>query len=330
MTTRRGFVRALGLWGVVAHVRSMAAQPTARVLRIGYVGNADPALEASLVEGFRQGLRERGYTEGKDVVIDYRWAHGKSDLLPGNIAELIALKSDVLVTSGTPALLAARKATTSIPIVMAAIGDAVAVGVVSNLARPGGNITGLSTLYPDLEGKRLQILREMVPSLKRLALLSNPTNPFTQIILKATRAAADKLRVPVEVYEVGKIEEFERVFAAIVKAKPDALAVLADRPFLVSNREQIVRFAARARLPAIYPFSEFVEEGGLVFYGPNFPDMFRRAATYVDKIFKGAKAGDLPIEQPTKFELIVNVKTARGLGLTIPQSILVRADRMIE
>ena len=254
MTTRRGFVKALGLCGLVANSRSVAAaQPAGRVFQIGYVGNADPALEASLVEGFRQGLRERGYTEGKDVVIHYRWAHGRSDLLPGNIAELIALKSNVLVTSGTPALFAARKATASIPIVMAAIGDAVAVGVVSNLARPGGNITGLSTLYPDLEGKRLEILRELVPSLKHLALLSNPTNPFTQIILKATRAAADTLRVPVQVYEVGKVEEFDRVFAAIAKAKPDAMAVLADRPFLVSNREQIIRFAARTKLPGTEP-----------------------------------------------------------------------------
>jgi len=309
--------------------RGTYAQQARKVPQIGYVGNSTPALESALVEGFRQGLRERGYVEGKTVVIQYRWAEGKIDALPTLIAELIALKVDVLVTAGTPAALAAKKATSTVPIVMAAVGDAVDSGIVPSLARPGGNITGLSTLYTQLEGRRIQILHELVPRMKRIALLTNPANPFTVLILKSARAATDTLKLTAQVYEVSAAGEFERVFAAIAKARPDAMAVLADRPFLVSNRTQIVQFAAKNRLPAIYPFSEFMDDGGLVFYGPNFPDMFRRSATYVDKILKGAKPADLPLEQPTKFELIINAKTAKVLGLTIPQSLLISADKVI-
>lgn len=235
----------------------------------------------------------------------------------------------MLVTSGTPAVLAAKNVTNSISIVMAAVGDAVETGIVRSFARLGGNITGFSTLYPDLEGKRLQILRELVPKLKRLAVIANPANPFTPVILKVTRAAAQAQHLALQVYEVRALEEFAPVFSSIEKAKPEAMAVLADRPFLISNRSQIVHFAARARLPAIYPFPEFVEEGGLVFYGPNFADMFRRTGTYIDKIIAGAKASDLPLEQPTKFDLEINAKTAKALGLTIPQSLLISATKVI-
>lgn len=213
---------------------------------------------------------------------------------------------------------------------MAAVGDPVATGIVPSLARPGGNITGLSTLYTQLEGKRIQILREFVPRMKRIALLTNPANAFTSVILQSTRAATEAQHLAAQIYEVSAVPEFEKVFAAIAKSKPDAMAVLADRPFLVSNRKRIVEFAAQNRIPAIYPFSEFMDDGGLVFYGPNFPDMFRRAATYVDKIIKGAKPADLPLEQPTRFEFIINAKTAKALGLTIPQSFMISADKVIE
>jgi putative ABC transport system substrate-binding protein len=213
---------------------------------------------------------------------------------------------------------------------MAAVGDAVGTGIVPSLARPGGNITGLSTLYTQLEGKRIQILREFVPKMKRIALLTNPANPFTTLILKSTRVATEAQHLVPQIYEVSATGDFDKVFAAIAKSKPDAMAVLADRPFLVSNRKRIVEFAAQNRVPAIYPFSEFMDDGGLVFYGPNFPEMFRRSATYVDKILKGAKPADLPLEQPTRFEFIINAKTAKSLGLTIPQSLMISADKVIE
>jgi putative ABC transport system substrate-binding protein len=213
---------------------------------------------------------------------------------------------------------------------MAAVGDAVGSGIVQSLAHPGANVTGLSTLYTQLEGKRIQILREFVPKMKRIALLTNPANPFTSLMLKSALQATAAQNLATQVYEVSSVAEFDKVFAAIAKTRPDAMAVLADRPFLVSNRLRIVQFAEKQRLPAMYPFSEFMQDGGLVFYGPNFPDMFRRSATYVDKILKGAKAADLPLEQPTRFEFIINAKAAKALGLTIPQSLMISADKVIE
>lgn len=328
MNTRRKLI--IGLGAALITARSAYAQPARKMPQIGYVGNATPALETALLEGLRLGLRERGYIEGKNIEVHYRWANGSIDAIPALIAELIALKVDVIVTAGTPAALAAKKATTTIPIVMAAVGDPVATGIVPSLARPGGNITGLSTLYTQLEGKRIQILREFVPRMKRIALLTNPANAFTSVILQSTRAATEAQHLAAQIYEVSAAPDFEKIFAAIAKSKPDAMAVLADRPFLVSNRKRIVEFAAQNRIPAIYPFSEFMDDGGLVFYGPNFPDMFRRAATYVDKIIKGAKPADLPLEQPTRFEFIINAKTAKALGLTIPQSLMISADKVIE
>ena len=328
MNNRRKLMFAVGA-GLLA-TRSAYPQSAGKLPKIGYVGNASPSLETALVEGFRLGLRERGYVEGKTIEIQYRWANGKIDAMPAIIAELIALKVDVLITAGTPGALAAKKATATIPIVMAAVGDAVEVGIVPSLARPGGNITGLSTLYTQLEGKRIQILHELVPKLKHIALLANPANPFTTHMLRSALAATKSRHLTTQVYEVSAVGGFEKVFAAIAKSKPDAMAVLADRPFLVSNRQRIVEFAAQNHLPAMYPFSEFMDDGGLVFYGPNFPEMFRRAATYVDKIIKGAKPADLPLEQPTRFEFIVNAKTAKALGLTIPQSLVISADKVIE
>jgi putative ABC transport system substrate-binding protein len=329
MNNRRKLIIAFAA-GLATAARVSFAQPTRKVPQLGCVGNSSPSLEIALIEGFRLGLRERGYVEGKTIDIQYRWANGKIDAMPAIVAELIALKVDVLITAGTPGALAAKKATATIPIVMAAVGDAVEVGIVPSLARPGGNITGLSTLYTQLEGKRIQILHELVPKLKHIALLANPANPFTTHMLRSALAATKSRHLTTQVYEVSSVGGFEKVFAAITKSKPDAMAVLADRPFLVSNRQRIVEFAAQNHLPAMYPFSEFMDDGGLVFYGPNFPEMFRRAATYVDKIIKGAKPADLPLEQPTRFEFIVNAKTAKALGLTIPQSLLISADKVIE
>ena len=316
--------------GAVTASFGSVAQAARKVAQVGYLGNSSPTAEADLLAAFKTGLRERGYTEGRDVVVHTRWAAGRIDDLPRLAGELVAQKVDVLVTSGTPAVLAAKKATSTIPIVMAAIGDAVATGVVTSMARPGGNITGLSTLYADLEGKRLQVLREVLPKLARLALLANPANPFTRVMLKATHAASKTLQMVTQTYEVSALDQFERVFAAIRKGRHDALTVLADRPFLVSNRARIVAFAAQAKLPAIYPFPEFVEDGGLIFYGPSFVDMFQRAATYVDKILKGAKPAGLPLEQPGKFDLVLNTTTAKTLGIKVPQSVLLQATRVIE
>jgi putative ABC transport system substrate-binding protein len=329
MISRRRLLVAFAA-GIASAARIAHAQQTGKLPQIGYVGNSTSALEASLIEGFRQGLHERGFTEGKNVIVHFRWAEGKMDELPKIVSQLLALNVDVLVTAGTPAALAAKKATTTVPIVMAAVGDAVDSGIVSSLARPGGNITGLSTLYTQLEGKRIQILREFVPKLKRIALLTNPANPFTALMVKSALAATASQNLSAQIYEVSSVAEFENVFAAISKSKPDAMSVLADRPFLVSNRLRIVQFAEKQRLPAMYPFSEFMNDGGLVFYGPNFPDMFRRSATYIDKILKGAKPADLPLEQPTRFEFIINAIAAKALGLTIPQTLLISADKVLE
>jgi putative ABC transport system substrate-binding protein len=328
MTSRREFIvgTAMALGGVTV----ASAQSDRKLPKVGYVGNASPTLEESLVDGFRRGLRERGYVEGRDIEVVYRWAEGRSDALPVIINDLIAQQVNVLITAGTPSALAAKKATTSVPIVMAAVGDAVGSNIVASLARPGGNMTGLSTLYPQLEGKRMQILRELMPKLKRIALLSNPANPFTPLITRSARAAIEAQGWSARMFEVSAVADFDSAFTAIASAKVDAMAVLADRPFLVSNRRRIVEFAARQALPAMYPFSEFMDDGGLVFYGPDFPDMFRRSATYVDKILKGAKPAELPIEQPAKFELVVNAKTAKVLGVTVPESVLLQATRVID
>ena len=306
------------------------AQPTGKVFQIGYLGNSTPSVEAAHVEGFRQGLSENGYVECKNVVVHYRWADGRIDSFPVLAAELVRLKVDVIVASGTPGTLAAQRATKTIPIVVAAVGDAVAVGLVPSLARPGGNVTGLSALNPDLEGKRLELLTELVPKVQRVSVLMNPANPFTAVAWKEAQAAGPKLGLTLHPADVRTVEAFEGVFAAIVKTRPEALLVIADRPFLISNRKRIVAFAAQHRLPAMYPFREFVDEGGLVVYGPNFADLFRRTGRYIDRILKGTNPGDLPMEQPTRFELVINAKTAKTLGLTIPPSLMLRADRVIE
>jgi len=278
---------------------------------------------------FREGLRELGYVEGRNVVIEYRWAEGKYELFPALIAELIALKVDVIVTAGTPATQAVKKATTSVPLVMVAVGDPVGTGIVASLKRPGGNITGLTSIADETQGKRLELLREVLPRVSVVAVLSNPENQSAAGVLNANRTAAQVLGMTVQVFDAKTSGELDETFKAIVRARPGALIVLGDRLFL-THRQRIMDFATKQRLPTVPLHPELVGAGGLFFFGPSYPGMHRHAAYFVDKILKGAKPADLPVERPTKFELVVNLKTAKALGLTIPQSVLLRADQVIE
>ena len=329
MNNRRKLLLVLGVGAFAAPLFAFA-QPVGRIFQIGYVGNSVAAAEAAYMEAFQQGLRERGYIEGKNIVVTYLWAAGSNEKVSEIIAEFVKGNVDVIVTSGTFAPLAAKKATSTIPIVMASVGDPVGTGIVESLSRPGGNVTGLSSLEQGLMGKRLEILCDFIPGHNRVALLANPLQPYTRVTLRSARSAAEAQHLAVQVFEAGTLGELNSAFAAIVKAKPDALMVLPDKPFFYSNIEIIVRLAARLRIPVIYPFVEFVEKGGLVHYGTNVPRMFHRAGGYVDKILKGGKPSDLPIEQATHFELTVNMKAAKTLGIRIPQTVLVRADKLIE
>src|SRR6266540_5148541 len=325
---RRDFIAFLGgaaaVWPLAAR-----AQQNGKMPRIGFLGNSTAALEANLIGPFRDGLRALGYEEGRTIVIEYRWAEGNYARFPALVAELLAANVDVLVTAGTPASLAIKKATTSVPVVMIAVGDPVGTGLVPSLARPGGNLTGLSSIAPDLEGKRLELLRELVPKVSRVSFLVNPANAFHAVSEKHADEAATVLHLKLQFVGVRTESEFDQAFAAIVKERPGALIVLADRVFL-HNRARIVDFAARNRLPAVYPYRELAEAGGLMCFGPNYADMHRRAATYVDKILKGAKPADLPVEQPTTFELLINLKAAKALGVTVPPTLLGRADEVIQ
>jgi ABC-type uncharacterized transport system substrate-binding protein len=324
MDARRRLLMASPL---AAFVRSLRAQP-ARPRRIGFLGNSTPALEANLVGPFREGLRELGYVEGRDLTIEYRWAEGDYTRFAPLIAELAKLHVEVIVTAGTPAALAVQRVAPTIPLVMVAVGDPVGSGLVRDLARPGGNSTGLTSIAPDLEGKRLELLSEIGAKTSHVALLMNPANPFHIGAERHARVAADALGIKLTDVRVRTAAELAPAFDTIVRGHADALIMLADRVFL-HNREAIVKFAADNRLPAVYAYRELVDAGGLMSFGPNYADMHRRAAAYVDKILRGAKPGDLPIELPTKFELIVNLRAAQALGLTIPQSVLVRADELV-
>ena len=306
----------------------IGAQPAGKVSRIGFLGNSTAALEANLVGPFRDGLRDLGYVEGQNIVIEYRWAEGKYERFPALIAELIASKVDVIVTAGTPATQAYQKARASIPLVMVAVGDPVGTGIVASLNRPGGNITGLTSISPELEGKRIELLREVIPKLSHIAVLWNPKNAFHAIENKEVETAAAALRMKVLYLAVEAQEQIGNAFAQILKERPGALLVLADRVFL-HNRALIMDFATKHHLPGVYAYVELVEAGGLMSYGPNYGDMHRRAATYVDKILKGRSPTDLPVERPMKFELIVNLKAAKQIGVMIPQSVLFRADKVI-
>jgi putative ABC transport system substrate-binding protein len=305
------------------------AQQAGGTVTIGYLGNASPALEADLVDAFREGLRQLGYVEGQNLTIRYQWAEGQQERAAGLAQELVRLQPDVILTAGTPGTLAAKHATQSIPIVTAIAGDPIAAGLVASLAQPGGNVTGLSTLATDLGGKRLELFKQAVPQLSRVVALRNPANPFTTIAWQAIEPVAAALGVQLQPVEVRGPHDLDRAFAMIKEARPDGLIVIPDR-FLLTYRASIVHFMAEQRLPGMFPFREFVQEGGLLAYGPDYTDMYRRAATYVAKILKGAKPADLPMEQPTKFELLINLKTAQALGLTIPSTLLFQADKVLQ
>ena len=303
------------------------AQQPARIPRIGILNAGSASFNSDRVEAFRQRLRELGYVEGKNIVIEYRYAEGKLDRLPDLAAELVGLKVDVIVTVG-PGTLAAKKASGTIPIVFASAADPVGTGLVSSLARPGGNITGLSLMTPDLDGKRLELLKEAFPKVARVAFLWQPGGTRGNPALTDMEPAAKALGLKLQSLEVRGLDDFDSAFARAKKERAQALIATVGS-VIGTQQRQVLDFAAKNRLPAMYPNSEFVEAGGLMSYGPSQTDQWRRAADFVDKILKGTKPADIPVEQPMKFEFIVNLKTAKQIGVTIPPNVLVRADRVI-
>jgi putative ABC transport system substrate-binding protein len=321
---RREFIGLLGgaaAWPLTAR----AQQAVGKIVTIGVL-----AIEPwPPIDTFRQALNNIGYIEGKNVRFEYRYAEGYNERLPELANDLADLNVDVIVTWGTDAVLAAKQATTTIPIVMGTIGDPLGSGIVTNLARPGGNVTGSSSRAAELESKRLELLKEAVPGLSRAAILFNPTNHYMPLALQSAREGAQAMHVSLAIYEVRDTTTLDAAFVTLTKDRPDALMVPADT-FLVSQRSRIAQFAIENKLPSVYTFREYIEDGGLIAYTPNYHDLFRRAASYVDKILKGAKPGELPIGQPTKFQLVINLKTAKALGLVIPRALLVGADQVIE
>jgi ABC-type uncharacterized transport system substrate-binding protein len=307
---------------------AQAQQPT-KVPRIGYLNASSPSTNPARIEAFRRGLRELGYVEGKNIVIEYRYAEGKLDRLPALLAEIVRLKVDVIVTAGPPGTRAAKEAAVTIPIVMGFDNDPVGNGFVASLARPGGNITGLSTLAPEISGKQLELLKEIVPRLSRVAVLGTSTQAGTAQSLREVELAAEAFAVKLQHVDVLDTKDIEISFKAATKGHAEALLV-PQSAVINPQRKKIAEFAAKNRLPAVYPQTEYTEAGGLMYYGANTADLFRRAATYVDKILKGAKPADLPVEQPTKFEFIVNLKAAKQIGLTISPNVLARADKVIK
>jgi putative ABC transport system substrate-binding protein len=330
MMIRRVALVAVLAMSLLAAPLAADAQPAGGVPRIGFLGVTSPSDRPPLLDAFRQRLRELGWVEGQNIVIDYRYAEDRVDRLPDLAAELVRLKVDVIVSFGTQGVTAAKNATGAIPIVMIAVRDPVGTGLIASLARPGGNVTGVSG-YAGLESvaKQLALLKETVPKIRRMAILSNPANAYHQLAIREVNVAARSLGVQLQLLEARGPNEFDGAFAAMAKERVGALLVLSDVIFN-SHRTRLADLAARSRLPAAYGVRESVEAGGLMSYGPSFLDLHRRAATYVDKILKGAKPAELPVEQPTEFELVINMKTAKALGLTIPESVLLRADHVIE
>ena len=327
---RRDFITLLGVAAAASIAWPLAAiaQQSGKLRTIGFLGPNTRSGASDWVAALAQRLRELGWMEGRTVTIEYRWAEGREERLAEIAAEFVRLKVDVIVTSGTPAVMASKQATSVIPIVFATAGDPVGSGLVASLARPGGNVTGLATLVADLAGKRLELLREIVPGLGRLAIMGNASNPFTVLELDEVQAAAGTLGLEVVTLEIRRAQDIAPAFEAL-KSRADALYVCTDA-LANTNRIRISTSALGVRLPTMLGSRDYVEAGGLMSYGPNYPDLFRRSADYVDKILHGAKPGDIPVEQPTKYELVLNLTTAKALGLTVPPSLLARADEVIE
>jgi putative tryptophan/tyrosine transport system substrate-binding protein len=324
---RRQFIALLGGAAAAWPLAARAQQP-GKLPIIGYLGSSTLSAMSQWTASFVQRLRELGWVEGRNVAIEYRWAEGRAERAAEIAAEFVRLKVDVIVTYGTPPTLAAKQATSAIPIVFALAGDPVGTGLVASLARPGGNVTGLSVQLTESRGKRLELLREAVPGLRRLAILGNVGNPFTVLEIEGVQAAARTLGLEVHTAEIRRAQDIAPAFETL-RGRTDAIYVSTD-PLVLTNLTRINTLALGSQLPTIYSSREYVEAGGLMSYGPNYPDLWRRAADYVDKILRGAKPGDIPVEQPTKFDLIVNLTTAKTLGLTIPESFLLRAEEVIE
>jgi putative tryptophan/tyrosine transport system substrate-binding protein len=310
---------------------SAEAQQPQKLLRIGYLSGANSARDSIRLEPFRLALHELGYIEGKNIAIEYRYGEGKNDRVPELAAELVHLKVDIILVSTGRLTQAAKIATNTIPIVMIGLpADPVELGFVASLARPGGNITGITTLSRELGGKRLELLKEAIPKAARIAVLYEPATPAAVLEVKEVLpVAARALGLTIRSWEIRAADGIEKVFAAIDKERPDGIYVTSG-PLMVSNRKQLADFAAKSRLPSVYPRKEDVEAGGLIYYGADEVDIYRRAATYVDKLLKGAKPADLPVEQPTKFELVINLRTAKQIRVTIPNSVLAKTDRVIK
>ena len=325
---RRAFMAAIA-GCLLAAPLATAAQPGRKVTQIGVLG-ATRAEDLPQWEGLRDGLRERGYVEGQNIVLEYRWAQGRFERLPDLAAELAALKPAVIVAFVTQASLAAKKATSAIPIVMVAVGDPVAAGLVASLTRPGGNVTGNSSNSVEVAGKSIEILTEVAPERRRVAILWNPANAVFQTqMLKESEAASRRLGLQARVVAASDAGTIDKAFQSMARERTEALAILPD-PVFIAERARIAALAAKSRLPSVGGLREYAEAGCLVAYGPNFYELYRGAAAYVDRILQGAKPRDLPVEQPTKFELVINLKTAKALGLTVPPSLLQRADQLIE
>jgi putative ABC transport system substrate-binding protein len=319
----------IGLTFAICEAVAQAQFPT-KVPRIGYLTGGSPSSISGRVEAFRQGLRELGYVEGKNIIIEYRYAEGKLDRLKELAAELVRLQVDVIVTAGGQSTPPAKEATSTIPIVMSHDPDPVASGFVASLARPGGNITGLSSLAPELSGKRLELLKEIVPRLSHVAVIGTSTNSGNAQSLNELELAARAFGVNLQYLDVLSPKDFETIFQVAGKGRADAVLLLVAGTVAAAHRTKIAELAVKSRLPVIYNRREYVEAGGLLTYSVSVTDLDRRAATYVDKVLKGAKPADLPVEQPTKFELVINLKAAKQIGLTIPPNVLARADRVIK
>jgi putative ABC transport system substrate-binding protein len=324
---RRAFVA--GTLGLLAAPLAAEAQQTGRVARIGYLSSGTATANALLHKAFIEGLREHGWTEGQNIAIEYRWDMTGESALDALADDLARLETDLIVVSGAPAALAAQQATTTIPIVMVGVSDPVTLGLVASLARPGGNITGLTTVSSELAGNWVELLKEMVPKVSRVAILWDEANPAVEFNVKETEAAAASVGLTWHLFGVRGPNEFSRAFSAMTKEHVGALLV-GPSPMFFGQRRRLADLAVEHRLPTVFTLGAYSQAGGLVAYGPHYPDLFRRAASFVDKILKGTKPADLPVEQPTRFELVINLKTAKALGLTIPPSVLARADELIE